>query len=57
MIKIIDTFKDYKACFEENLNISVYEKIKELNEVYSVEQISKLTFNYIENDVIQFLEK
>lgn len=27
MIEIIDTFKHFKACFEDNLNISVYEKI------------------------------
>lgn len=27
MIEVIDTFKDFKACFEDNLNISVEEKI------------------------------
>lgn len=34
MIKTIDTFKDFKACFEDNLNISVGEKIDLWDKLY-----------------------
>ncbi|MGL5752084.1 MAG: DUF5700 domain-containing putative Zn-dependent protease [Paraclostridium sp.] len=35
MIKIIDTFKDYKEVFEHNLDISTQEKIRLWEELYS----------------------